>query len=75
MGKKTYALVGCGSRARFFYEAVAATYEETSEMVAFCDLSPTRMDYANKQLESLGPILGSINILTYLFLLKVAPDQ
>ncbi|MCL2187854.1 MAG: Gfo/Idh/MocA family oxidoreductase [Defluviitaleaceae bacterium] len=54
MAKKTYALVGCGSRARFFYEAVATTYKETSEMVAFCDLSPTRMNYANKILTELG---------------------
>ena len=54
MAKKKYALVGCGGRARFFYDAVATTYKETSEMVAFCDLSPTRMGYANKRLESLG---------------------
>jgi len=51
MIKKKYALVGCGSRARFFYEAVASTYSETSEMVAFCDLSLKRMEYANKLLE------------------------
>jgi len=54
MSKKRYALVGCGSRARFFYGAVASTYKETSEIVAFCDLSPTRMGYANKLLEKLG---------------------
>ncbi|MCL2421205.1 MAG: Gfo/Idh/MocA family oxidoreductase [Defluviitaleaceae bacterium] len=54
MAKKKYALVGCGSRARFFYEAVATTYKETSEIVAFCDLSPTRADYANSILKKLG---------------------
>ena len=54
MSKKTYALVGCGSRARFFYDAVATTFKETSEIVAFCDLSPTRMNYANERLKSLG---------------------
>ena len=48
MAKKRYAQVGTGGRARFFYEAVASTYKETSEMVAFCDLSQTRMNYANK---------------------------
>jgi len=50
MAKKRYAQIGTGGRARFFYEAVASTYKETSEMVAFCDLSQTRMDYANKLL-------------------------
>lgn len=46
--KKRYVQVGTGGRARFFYEAVASTYKETSEMVGFCDLSQTRMDYANR---------------------------
>lgn len=50
MTKKRYAQVGTGGRARFFYEAVASTYHETSEMVGFCDLSQTRMSYANKVL-------------------------
>ena len=54
MSKKKYALVGCGSRAKFFYESLVTTYKETSELTAFCDLSPTRMNYANKILESLG---------------------
>ena len=52
--KKRYAQVGTGGRARFFYEAVAKTYSETSEIVAFCDVNQTRMDYANNQLASLG---------------------
>ena len=54
MDKRRYAQIGTGGRARFFYEAVAATYNETSEMVAFCDLSQTRMDYANRLLTELG---------------------
>ena len=54
MTKRKYALVGCGSRARFFYEAIATNYKETSEIVAFCDLSPTRMDFANSILVKLG---------------------
>lgn len=45
--KRKYVQVGVGGRARFFYEAVASTYKETSEIVAFCDLSQTRMNYAN----------------------------
>jgi len=48
--KKRYVQVGTGGRARFFYEAVASDFKETSEMVGFCDISQTRMDYANKLL-------------------------
>lgn len=48
MSKKRYALIGTGGRARFFYEAVARDFRETSELVAFCDINQTRMNYANR---------------------------
>ncbi len=49
MGKRTkYAQVGIGGRARFFYEAIAGTYSARSELVGFCDVNQTRMDYANR---------------------------
>lgn len=48
--KKRYALIGTGGRAELFYAALATDYRETSELVAFCDLNQTRMDYANEQL-------------------------
>jgi len=51
MSKKRYVQVGTGGRARFFYEAIASTYKETSEMAAFCDISQTRMDFANRILD------------------------
>ncbi|MCL1997360.1 MAG: Gfo/Idh/MocA family oxidoreductase [Turicibacter sp.] len=51
---KKYAVVGTGHRARFFYQSVASTYKESCEIVAFCDLSATRMNYANKLLVELG---------------------
>lgn len=54
MAKKRFAQVGTGGRARFFYHAVATTYSETSEIVAFCDVNQTRMDYANSYLEKAG---------------------
>ena len=54
MEKRRYAQVGVGGRARLFYEAVAKTYSSTSEMVAFCDVNQTRMDYANSILEAAG---------------------
>lgn len=48
MKKKKYVQVGVGGRARFFYEAVADTYSKTSEIVAFCDINRTRLEYAKK---------------------------
>jgi len=48
--KKKYVLVGAGGRAEFFYSAIASTYQDTSELLAFCDTNQTRMDYANKLL-------------------------
>jgi len=51
MQKKKYVLVGTGGRAEFFYGALAGTYRETSELLAFCDINQTRMDYANKLLK------------------------
>lgn len=51
MDKKKYVLVGTGGRAEFFYSAIAAQFRETSELVAFCDINQTRMDYANRMLE------------------------
>ena len=48
--RKKYVQVGVGGRARFFYEAIAGRFGETSELVAFCDVNQTRMDYANRVL-------------------------
>lgn len=50
MTKKKYVQVGTGGRAEFFYSAIATTFRETSELLAFCDVNQTRMDYANKLL-------------------------
>lgn len=54
MAKRRYVQVGTGGRARMFYEAILTTYKETSELVALCDLSQTRMDYTNDRLVELG---------------------
>jgi len=54
MGKKRYAQVGTGGRARMYYEAIATTYKDSCELVGFCDQSQTRMDYSNATLQDLG---------------------
>ncbi len=48
---KKYVLVGTGGRAEFFYGAIVRDFKDTCELVAFCDLNQTRMDYANRLLE------------------------
>lgn len=48
--KKRYAIVGTGSRAGMFVNAITVTYKDTAELVALCDLSQTRMDWYNAQL-------------------------
>ena len=52
--KRRYAQVGTGGRARMYYEALATTYKDVNDIVAFCDLSETRMKYANSILEKNG---------------------
>ena len=51
MAKKRFVQVGVGGRARMYYSALAGTYSESSELVGFCDVNRTRMEYANKILK------------------------
>ncbi|WP_321301930.1 Gfo/Idh/MocA family oxidoreductase [uncultured Sphaerochaeta sp.] len=62
MKKKRYAQVGTGGRARMFYEAIATRYQDSSELVAFCDMSQKRMDYSNT---ILGDLCGHPPVPTY----------
>jgi len=48
MARKKYALVGTGGRSRMFWGAIESTFKRTAQLVAFCDMNQTRMDYANK---------------------------
>jgi predicted dehydrogenase len=52
MQKKRYALVGTGSRSKMFIDALITTYSNIAELVAFCDLSQTRMNWYNQHLET-----------------------
>jgi hypothetical protein len=36
-----------------FFEALTTTYREVAELVAFCDLSQTRMDWYNRRLAAM----------------------
>ncbi|WP_078544599.1 Gfo/Idh/MocA family oxidoreductase [Litchfieldia alkalitelluris] len=48
---KRYVLIGTGGRAEYFYGSVVRDFRETSQLVAFCDINQTRMNYANRLLE------------------------
>jgi predicted dehydrogenase len=48
--RKRYAIVGTGSRSGMFVNAITVTYNEMAELVGFCDLSQTRMDWYNNNL-------------------------
>ena len=52
--RKRYAIVGTGSRAGMFIDAIAETYAEHAELVGVCDLSHTRMNWHNAQLRQRG---------------------
>lgn len=49
MNPKRYALVGAGKRAAMFLDAIAGPYRDHSELVALCDISPTRMQWHNQR--------------------------
>jgi predicted dehydrogenase len=48
--KQRIALVGTGGRALSFTEPVTTTYRDCNTLVAFCDVSATRMAYHNELL-------------------------
>jgi predicted dehydrogenase len=45
--KKRYAIVGLGSRSQMYTHALLGEYAPRAELVALCDLNPTRMAYQN----------------------------
>lgn len=49
---KRYALVGTGSRASMYIDALAGHYRDVAELVALCDLSQTRMDWYNDRIQA-----------------------
>jgi predicted dehydrogenase len=63
MPKKRYALVGTGSRASMYLDALATTYRDGGDLVALCDVSQTRMDW---HLNRLRRRAGLPSIPTYL---------
>ena len=54
MPRKRYVIVGTGSRAGMYVDAITGTYREVAELVALCDLSQTRMNWYNNNLIAKG---------------------
>ena len=52
--RKRYAIVGTGSRAGMFVEALTKSFVEYADLVGLCDLSHTRMNWYNRQLQDAG---------------------
>lgn len=52
--RKRYAIVGTGARAGMYVEAITETFAEYAELVAFSDVSQTRMDWYNRGLQARG---------------------
>jgi len=45
-----YALVGTGSRATMYVDAICGTYAAHCDLVALCDTSPARISYHNRRI-------------------------
>ena len=54
--RRRYAIVGTGSRAGMFIDALAGTYRETTELVGLCDVSQARMDWHNRRLATMAGV-------------------
>ena len=51
--RKRYALVGTGGRAVMYVDGIYESFAEHAELVGFCDVSPTRMAWHNRRLETM----------------------
>ena len=52
MSERTrYAIVGTGGRSSMFVDGVVDTHRAHAELVAFCDASPTRMNWHNNRIK------------------------
>jgi predicted dehydrogenase len=52
--RKRYAIVGCGSRARMFQDALWGPHKEHGELVAICDTNPGRLAHVGQRAKKAG---------------------
>ena len=54
MNRKRYAIIGTGSRATMYIDAITGKYANESVLTAFCDKNLGRMKYYNNRLNLKG---------------------
>lgn len=64
--RKRYAIVGTGSRAGMYIDAIASQYPDHAQLVALCDLSHTRMNWYQAQLPAHTPAYHADDFLRML---------
>ncbi len=62
LNRKRYAIIGTGSRAAMYIDAISGKYANGSVLVALCDKNLGRMEYYNNQLK----LKGCKSLPTYL---------
>ena len=65
MTRKRYVLVGAGSRARMYVNALTGDYSDVGELVALCDPNPVRMSYHLDQIAARSGADAASGIATY----------
>lgn len=56
MSRVRYAIVGLGSRSGMYSTALLNSYADSAELVGYCDLNQTRMNYWNRTHASHPPV-------------------
>ena len=51
-----YVIVGCGSRARMFQDAIWGPHASTAELLAVCDTNPARLEYVAERARAAGVV-------------------
>ncbi|MBP2437634.1 Gfo/Idh/MocA family protein [Microbacterium amylolyticum] len=54
MTRLRYAIIGTGSRAQMYLDAIATTHADVAELVAWSDTNPGRLDWSRAQHPGLG---------------------
>lgn len=67
---KKYAIVGLGSRARMFQNAICKFFPENAMIVAVCDSNPGRLALTQKKLSESNPKIQAYNANDFTEMLK-----
>jgi predicted dehydrogenase len=55
--RRSYAIVGCGSRARMYQDAIWGPHKSTARLVAICEPNPGRLAYVAQRATEAGAAL------------------